>query len=213
MVFLIGIAIGFGMAVPIGPIGIIFIRKALTEGFKRALVVALGAATADFMYGAIAAFGLTVIEDLIQSQMIPIRIVGGLILLYLGYKTYKSHPELSQNTPKNGNTLTTYISTVFLTLTNPATIIGFLGIFATLGLGKGLAPITASQLSIGIFVGSFLWFMTLSYFVRLFRKKLNEEGLWWVNKISGVLITLCGLLVFLSVLKFIGIHISFLKWL
>lgn len=213
MVFLIGIAIGFGMAVPIGPIGIIFIRKALAEGIKRALVVALGAATADFMYGAIAAFGLTVIEDLIQSQMIPIRLIGGLILFYLGYKTYKSHPELLQNAPKNSNSLTTYISTVFLTLTNPATIIGFLGIFATLGLGKGLAPLTASQLSIGIFAGSFLWFLTLSYFVRLFRKKLNEEGLWWVNKISGVLIILCGILVFLSVLKFIGIHISFLKWL
>ncbi len=213
MVFLIGIAIGFCMAVPIGPIGIIFIRKALAEGVKRALVVALGAATADFMYGAIAAFGLTVIEDLIQSQMVPIRIIGGLILFYLGYKTYKSHPELLTSTPKNGNAFTTFVSTVFLTLTNPATIIGFLGIFATLGLGKGLAPLTASELSIGIFGGSFLWFLTLSYFVRLFRKKLNEEGLWWVNKISGVLITMCGILVFLSVLKFIGVHIKFLEWL
>ena len=213
MVFLIGIAIGFGMAVPIGPIGIIFIRKALAEGVRRALVVAFGAATADFMYGAIAAFGLTVIENLIEAEMVPIRIVGGLILFYLGYKTFKSHPELIETAPKNGNLLTTYISTVFLTLTNPATIIGFLGIFATLGLGKGLAPLSASQLSIGIFAGSFLWFLTLSYFVRLFRKKLNEEGLWWVNKISGVLTTLCGVLVFLSVLKFFGIHINFLKWL
>ncbi len=213
MVFLIGIAIGFCMAVPIGPIGIIFIRKALAEGIKRAFVVALGAATADFMYGAIAAFGLTVIEDLIESQMIPIRLIGGVILFYLGYKTYTSHPVLLKDTPKNGNHLTTYLSTVFLTLTNPATIIGFLGIFATLGLGKGLAPFTASELSIGIFAGSFLWFLTLSYFVRLFRKKLNEEGLWWVNKISGVLIIICGVLVFLSVLKFVGIHIKFLEWL
>jgi threonine/homoserine/homoserine lactone efflux protein len=213
MVFLIGIAIGFCMAVPIGPIGIIFIRKALAEGTKRALVVALGAATADFMYGAIAAFGLTVVEEMIQTQMIPIRIIGGIILLYLGYKTYISHPELVSTTPKSGNVFSTYLSIVFLTLTNPATIIGFLGIFATLGLGKGLAPLTASQLSIGIFGGSFLWFLTLGYGVRIFMKKLNTEGLRWVNRISGVLIILCGFLVFLSVLKFIGIHINFLEWL
>jgi threonine/homoserine/homoserine lactone efflux protein len=213
MVFLIGIAIGFGMAVPIGPIGIIFIRKALAEGSRRALIVALGAATADFMYGAVAAFGLTIIENLIESWMIPIRLIGGLILFYLGYKTYKSNPELLSTAPKNGNLFATYISIVVLTLTNPATIIGFLGIFATLGLGKGLEPLSASQLSIGIFSGSFLWFLTLSYFVRIFRKKLNTEGLRWVNRVSGVLIILCGVLVFLSVLKFIGIHINFLKWL
>jgi len=213
MVFLIGIAIGFGMAVPIGPIGIIFLRKALAESTRRALIVGIGAATADFIYGSIAAFGLTVIESAIESQMIPIRIVGGIILLYLGVKTYISQPKIATSEPNCSNLLATFISIVFLTLTNPATIIGFLGIFATLGLGKGLKPISAASLSIGIFAGSFLWFLCLGYFVKLFRKKLDNDGLKWVNRISGSLIMGSGILVFLSVLKYFGIEISILRWL
>ena len=90
--FLEGIAIGFAMAVPVGPIGIMSIRKTLTEGRLRGLIVGLGAATADFLYGCVAAFGLTIISDTLDSQRFWIRLVGGMLLLFLGIKTFRAQP-------------------------------------------------------------------------------------------------------------------------
>ena len=90
--FLKGIAIGFAMAVPVGPIGIMCIRKTLTEGRLRALIIGLGAATADLFYGCVAAFGLTFISDTLDSQRIWIRLVGGALLLFLGIKTFRAIP-------------------------------------------------------------------------------------------------------------------------
>ena len=92
IILLKGIFIGFAMAVPVGPIGIMCIRKTLTEGKLRGLIIGLGAATADFLYGCVAAFGITFISDTLVSQRIWIRLVGGVLLLYLGIKTFRKLP-------------------------------------------------------------------------------------------------------------------------
>lgn len=196
--FLKGLIIGFSLAVPIGPIGILCIRKTLAKGHLFGLVVGAGAATADAIYGCIAAFGLTVVSDLLISQELWLRLVGGVFLLFLGVKTFLAHPE-EQSTPANGKGLLgSYLSTFLLTLTNPLTIIAFIGIFAALGLGNGLSYVTAWTLVLGVFTGSCCWFLSLSYSVTLFRKKFNSVGIRWLNKISGVLIIIFGVIAILS---------------
>ncbi len=199
-IFLKGIVIGFAMAVPVGPIGIMCIRKTLTEGKLRGLVIGLGAATADFFYGCVAAFGLTVISDTLVSQRIWIRLVGGALLLFLGVKTFRARPA-DPNIPVNSNgMLRSYLTTVFLTLTNPLTIFAFLAVFAVLGLGTGLGYFSASALVIGVFIGSGLWFLLLSSGVIIFRKKLDLVGLQWVNRIAGILIIISGVIAIGSLL-------------
>jgi len=66
--FLKGVVIGFSMAVPVGPIGILCIRRTLTGGRLSGFVSGLGVATADAVYGCIAGFGLTFISDFLVSQ-------------------------------------------------------------------------------------------------------------------------------------------------
>jgi threonine/homoserine/homoserine lactone efflux protein len=199
-VFLKGIIIGFAMAVPIGPIGIMCIRKTLTEGRLRGLVIGLGAATADLLYGCVAAFGLTVIANTLNSERIWIRLVGGTLLLFLGVRTFRALPA-NPNIPENNNgILRSYLTTVFLTLTNPLTIFAFIAVFAALGLGTGLSYFSASSLVAGVFIGSCLWFLSLSSGVTFFRKKLDLVGLRWVNRIAGVLIILSGIIAIVSVL-------------
>lgn len=195
-----GIMIGFAMAVPLGPIGIICIRKTLTEGRLRGLIIGLGAATADLLYGAIAAFGLTVISDTLNNNRIWIRIVGGILLLFLGIRTFYAQPKDPKLQINGSSVLRSYLSTVFLTLTNPFTIFAFIAVFATLGLGSGLSYLSASLLVSGVFVGSFLWFLILSSGVIFFRKKLDLVGLRWVNKIAGILIVISGIIAFASLL-------------
>jgi len=189
-----GIFIGFVMAVPIGPIGIMCIRKTLTEGRLRGLIIGLGAATADLLYGCVAAFGLTIISDLLDSQRIWIKLVGGAILFMLGIKIFRALPADPKHSIKNNGIFKTYLITIFLTLTNPLTIFAFIAVFALLNLGGELSYFSASTLVIGIFIGSLSWFLLLSSEVTLFRNKLDLDGLRWVNRIAGVLIIISGII-------------------
>ena len=200
-IFLKGIMIGFAMAVPIGPIGIMCIRKTLTEGRLRGLVIGLGAATADMLYGCVAAFGLTIISNTLVSQKIWIRLVGGALLLFLGVRTFRALPADPKIPIKSSSgILRSYLTTVFLTLTNPMTVFAFIAIFAALGLGTGLSYLSAAALVVGVFIGSGLWFFLLSSGVTLFRKKLDLAGLQWVNKIAGILIIISGVYAIASLL-------------
>ncbi len=200
IIFLKGIFIGFAMAVPIGPIGIMCIRRTLTEGRLRGLIIGLGAATADLLYGCIAAFGLTIISDTLVSQRIWIRLGGGILLLYLGLRTFRKIPADPKIPIQNSGIIRTYFTAFFITLTNPLTIFAFLAVFAALGLGSDLGNFSASALVAGVFFGSALWFLLLSSVITLFRRKLDLVGLGWVNKIAGILIIISGIIVMASLL-------------
>jgi threonine/homoserine/homoserine lactone efflux protein len=204
LVFLFkGIIIGFSMAVPIGPIGIMCIRKTLTEGRLRGLIIGLGAATADLLYGCIAAFGLTYISNLISSERFWIRLIGGMLLIFLGIRTFLAEPADPADTKLrvySTGKFKSYITTVILTLTNPLTIFAFIAIFAALGLVNEHQNFSASVLVAGVFTGSCLWFLLLSSGVMLFRNKFEIKGLRWVNKIAGILIVISGVIAIVSIL-------------
>lgn len=193
--FLKGIVIGFVMAIPIGPIGIMCIRKTLTEGRLSGLIIGLGAATADLFYGCVAAFGLTIISDTLNSQRIWIRIVGGALLLFLGVKTFRAQPRDPKLKISGSGRLRSYFTVVVLTLTNPLTIFAFIAVFAAFGLGDGLSFFSAIVLVAGVFIGSCLWFFLLTSGTIIFKKKLDLVGLKWVNKIAGILIIISGFIV------------------
>lgn len=194
-----GIIIGFALALPIGPVGILCIRKTITRGHLPGMIIGFGAATADAMYGCVAALGLTFISDLLVTQHMWLRLIGGAFLLYLGIKTFLTHPVEEMPQANGRGLLGTYVSTLLLTLANPITIFAFLGVFAALGLRNGnLGYGSAATLVSGVFLGSALWFFTLSYGVTLFRKKINSTGLGWINRISGLLIILFGIIAIVS---------------
>jgi len=190
--FLKGLIIGFGMAVPIGPVGILCIRKTLADGHSRGLIIGLGAATADSLFGSIAAFGLTFVSDVIASQHFWLRLVGGGILLFLGIRTFRAKRKDPVMPYENKGLLGSYLSAFLLVLTNPVTIFAFVAVFAAFGLGHKLFIVSAFILVLGVFTGSGVWFLILSYVATTFRKKLDSDGLRWVNRIAGVLIILSG---------------------
>jgi threonine/homoserine/homoserine lactone efflux protein len=194
-VFLLkGLIIGFSIAAPVGPIGVLCIRRTLTEGRASGLVSGLGAATADGIYGCIAGFGVAFISNFLVSQQVWLRLIGGLFLCYLGLKTWLAKPIEQAALPKGNGLIGAYASTFFLTITNPMTIISFAAIFAGLGLASTSRNyISAGGLVLGVFIGSALWWFFLSNLVGLFRAKFNTNGLEWVNRISGVIITGFGL--------------------
>jgi threonine/homoserine/homoserine lactone efflux protein len=190
-----GLVLGFSIAAPVGPIGVLCIRRTLAEGRTAGFVSGLGAATADAIYGSIAAFGLTLISGFLASQESALRLVGGAFLCYLGIKTLRAQPaERAANAPGAG-WIASYASTFFLTLTNPMTIFSFIAIFAGLGFVSGRHDfLSAALLVLGVFSGSALWWLALSGSVSLLRARFDARALRWVNWISGTLITLFGVL-------------------
>jgi threonine/homoserine/homoserine lactone efflux protein len=198
--FLKGLIIGFAMAVPIGPVGIMCIRKTLAEGHSRGLIIGFGAATADSMYGIIAAFGLTFVSDAITSQHFWLSLAGGGLLLFLGIRTFRAKPKDPKIPFDDKGMLRSYISAFLLAFTNPVTVFAFIAVFAAFGLGHRLNIISACILVLGVFTGSCLWFLTLGFIATSFRKKLDSAGLKWVNRIAGILIILSGLAAFVSLI-------------
>jgi threonine/homoserine/homoserine lactone efflux protein len=196
--FLKGLAIGFSIAAPVGPIGVLCIRRTLADGRTAGLASGLGAATADGVYGCVAGFGLTFISDKLISQQLWFRLIGGAFLCYLGLKTLLARPAEQAAPDGSDGLIGAYISTFFLTLTNPLSIFAFAAIFAGLEGASG-NYVSAGALVLGVFIGSALWWLTLSTGVSLFRTKVTPHGLRWVNRISGLIITGFGLLVLLSV--------------
>ena len=194
-----GLIVGFFIAAPVGPIGVLCIRRTLAEGRASGLVSGLGAATADAIYGCIAGFGLTFISSILISQQGWLRLIGGGFLCYLGLKTFLAKPA-EQAASAGGNGLGgAYASTFFLTLTNPMTILSFAAVFAGLGVASASGNyVSAGALVLGVFMGSALWWLILSGGVGMFRARFNPHGLRWVNRVSGVIITGFGLFALLS---------------
>lgn len=197
--FLKGLAIGFSIAAPVGPIGILCIRRTLASGRMAGLVAGLGAATADALYGCIAGFGLTVVSNFLLQQQFGFRLIGGGFLCYLGVKTLVARPaEKEASAPGNG-LLTGYASTFLLTLTNPMTILSFAAIFAGLGLAEtGRSAVSAGWLVAGVFLGSALWWVALSTGTAVFRSRLSHKGLQFINRLAGIVIIAFGLAAFWS---------------
>ncbi|MEO0539341.1 MAG: LysE family transporter [Cyanobacteria bacterium P01_A01_bin.105] len=193
MIFLRGLLLGFSIAAPVGPIGLLCIRRTLAHGRWSGLMSGLGAATADGFYGTVAAFGLTFVSQFLEDQSFILRIVGGLFLCYLGVTTFRSKPPEQAATDARTGLVGAYLSTLFLTLTNPATILSFVLIFAGLA-PTGLTYVQASILVAGTFIGSALWWLFLSGGVSLLRHRLTPQHLQWLNRICGVLITGFGIL-------------------
>ncbi len=247
-----GLLIGFSIAAPVGPIGVLCIRRTLAAGRVTGLVSGLGAATADSFYGAVAGFGLTFISGLLIDQRFWLRLIGGAFLCYLGIRTFlararerptgattavpgvaepgsgprgaaesagtgfpqgplpggeakrpppQARPAEQAATVKSSGLAGAYASTLFLTLTNPTTILSFAAIFAGLGIANTSGNyLNAGLLVLGVFLGSALWWLTLSSVVSIFRAKIGSRQLQWVNRISGAVILAFGVLAFFSLL-------------
>ena len=195
-----GLIIGFSIAAPVGPIGILCIRRTLTQGRASGLLSGLGAASADAIYGVIAALGLTLVSNFLITQQSWLRLAGGVFLCYLGIKTFLSKPSENVTSIQKTRLAEAYASTFLLTLTNPVTILSFAAVFAGLGVAEETNGnyINPAMLVLGVFMGSVLWWLILTGFVGVFQSKFNPDRLKWLNRISGTIITLFGLVTLIS---------------
>lgn len=184
-----GLLLGFSIAAPVGPVGVLCIRRSMAGGFRSGLASGLGAASADAIYGTIAAAGLTLIADFLISQQFWLGLLGGAFLFYLGIKTLTSKPVFEVANVEKTSVAGDYFSTLLLTLSNPMTIFSFAAIFS--GMSAQALPVfrfSAFLLVLGVFLGSAGWWLILSGSVGLLRSRVTPSILTWVNRVSGLVI-------------------------
>jgi threonine/homoserine/homoserine lactone efflux protein len=198
--FLQGVLMGLLVAVPVGPLGLLCINRALMMGPTHGLLSGLGVATADALAAAIAALGITLISNFLSAHQILLRLTGGAFLCYLGYAIYSTEPAEQMPIKNLSGLLSCYATTFLLTVSNPVTFLSFVAIYAGWHVpdldGHYVA---AATLTAGVFAGSALWWVALFLGMTTFRAYFSLRLMFWVHRASGVLIALFGVLVLLSI--------------
>lgn len=185
-----GLILGFSIAAPVGPIGILCIRRSLSFGRSHGLLTGLGAATADMLYGAIAGFGLKQLSDFLVGHEMAIRLIGAVFLAYLGARIFFAKPPPARETKAQpGSLLSSYGSSLVLTLTNPMTILSFVAAFAGLGLANASGDVLSSLFMVaGVFFGSAVWWLILSTLTAKMKQMMTSGVMAGINRLSGVLL-------------------------
>lgn len=195
-VFLQGGLVGLAIAAPVGPIGLLCIRRTLRDGRLVGLATGLGAATADGFYGIIAATGLAV-SGLLISHGDWMRIGGGLLIIYLGITTFRrglmEQPHDPAKAPASHEPLKAYGTTFLLTISNPATIFAFIGMISGLSKGATSGPDAAYWLVLGVFCGSALWWLFLVTGTSMMRRFVSDRMMRMIDFVSGTILTLWGI--------------------
>jgi threonine/homoserine/homoserine lactone efflux protein len=195
-----GLAVGFTVAAAVGPISLLTMRRTIAHGRVYGLVSGLGVAAADASYGAVAAFGLTAITALLVGARTALALIGGVVLVWIAIRTIRARPPAAAaETDARPGLAGAFLSIYGLTMTNPMTILSFGAIFAGIGLGGG-GGLDAALLTLGVFLGSALWWVALTAVVGLLRERITPAVLVWVNRVSGAVLLVFGAIAILAAL-------------
>lgn len=200
LLFLKSLLLGLAIAAPLGPIGALCINRTLERGFSAGMAGGLGTALADGVYATLAALGFAAFSNLLGIVDMPLRLIGGAFMLWLGWKSFKSTRPTTAAKLSTRNLISTTAATFLLTITNPMTILSFTAIFAGLGLASEAGSTGAAMVVSGVFSGSMLWWCALSGGVTLARHRLADAFAKWVSRLSGIVLIAFGLWAAVSVI-------------
>ena len=198
-----GMIIGLLVAAPIGPVNLICIRRTLAYGPLNGFYAGLGGALGDGIFAVVTAFGLTAIAHLIEGYAVPLKIVGGLVLIGFGIHSFRAEVTDPRGCPitlkeKGDSTLFAAIASTFvLTITNPATLLGFAAFFTGLTTIAGTRAtfFSAGLTVLGVIAGSAAWWFAVTTITGVFHRQIDAKLMHRINHISGVIVTLFGLVI------------------
>jgi threonine/homoserine/homoserine lactone efflux protein len=195
-----GFALGFAVAASPGPIFFLCVRRTLTQGRLTGLFSGFGVATADAFYAVIATFGIAALAAAFAAGRRPLAVVGGAVLVVLGARILleRRQAPVAATAPTGRGLAWAYVSTLGLTITNPATIVSFAALAATLGLGTGGSLLRPASVVAGVLIGSAAWWCVLVIVASTLRARLTPRLVGWISTVSGVAIAVLGILAVVS---------------
>lgn len=201
MIFLKGVLIGLVFGIPIGSIGALTIQRTLNYGMKAGLYTGFGSSVADCIYAAIGSFGLVFISDYFLKFKNLICIIGGIILIGMGLSNLLKKNVSDSSDSSGTNKLRLFGVSFILGITNPAAIFTFLLGFSLLGITEALSIIQGLSLILGVFFGTYIWWILVSFITNSYRKKQSYINIQKVNRIFGTVLIVFGAIVLLQIFK------------
>ena len=195
-----GFMIGLAVSIPLGPLGMLCIKRTVNKNWKSGFISGLGIAASDAIYAVIAGFSLTIIIDFIKSYEIYFKILGASMVIFLGLYIFFSNPakEIQKFKQKGTSYLQDFLTAFLLTITNPLSVFVVIAIFTSYSLVlQPSHPIEALLIVGGIFTGGAAWWFLITGLAFLFRHKLTINTLWWANKIIGLSVIFIALGLFI----------------
>ena len=195
--------IGVAVSLPLGPLGMLCIKRTVNKNWKSGFISGLGIATSDAMYAVIAGFSVGNIIDFIKTYLIYFKILGACTVVFLGLYIFLSNPakEIQKFKQKGTSYLQDYLTAFLLTVTNPLSVFIFIAIFASYSLVLQSSQLLEALLIVGgIFTGGATWWFILTGLAYLFKHKLTINTLWWANKIIGLGVILIAISLFIILL-------------
>ena len=197
MLFIKSVVMGLSIAVPVGPIGMLCIQRSLSRGFRAGFATGIGAACADAIYGLLGALGVAGIVTAFPMLTVTLKIVGGAFLVWLAWSIARQAPAASavHDAPR-ATVLRDFLTTFGLTLSNPMTILSFVGIFAALGplagTHEGAMGPPVTLMVAGVFLGSATWWLCLSSATAALRTKMPLTFMRGLSRVSAAVIAVFG---------------------
>jgi threonine/homoserine/homoserine lactone efflux protein len=193
--------IGFTIAMAVGPITLLVVRRTIEHGGVYGLVSGFGVAAADATYGGVAAFGLTALTAFLVSVHVLLGLVGGAVIVLIGLRTMRARPAGPARESARPGLAGAFASIYALTMTNPLTIVLYAGVFAAIGLGTGGGFVDAAVVTSAVLLGSGLWWLVLCSIVAWLRGRVSATALLWINRVSGAALVVFGALAVLAALR------------
>jgi threonine/homoserine/homoserine lactone efflux protein len=193
-----GILMGLLVSVPPGPVGVMCIKRTMSRGIRSGVVSGIGAASADTLYSLVAGLGLSYVINFIQKEQFWIQLIGSLIIMAIAIKIFYSNPaiEFRNSRTRRRKPMEEFISVFLVTLSNPMVVFIFIAMFAGFNmLGENTNPLIVLFLVGGVFSGAMLWWFVLSIIINRFRNRIRLKNIWWMNKILGLIVFICGLVI------------------
>ena len=191
--FVRGMIAGMALAAPIGAVGVMCIRRTISFGLGRALMVGLGSAIADAIFGAVAGLGLRAVSGFVVAHEASFAMAGGIIVMIVGLVTFQATVKMAEADSMAGDRRKDVARAFVLSIVNPATMLGAVGVFAVFGaIDPAARPLAAVSLVAGVFAGSMLWWLALGTMARVFRERFMLRALPHMNQIEGAIIGLLG---------------------
>ncbi|MBR4265290.1 MAG: LysE family transporter [Bacteroidales bacterium] len=206
-----GVMIGFLAACPVGAVAILCIQKTIQKGFLQGFLMGVGSAFGDFFYAVITGFSLSFISDFIVSHRTLLGIIGGLLMIYLGFKIFtknaveewRKNKSIRHKATSKRKILGDFASTFALTISNPLTILVFTLLFTSSGaISRETPPLQTSILLLGVIIGAFAWWALLAFVVNCFRSYIGPRLIMWINKITGLCVIIFGITITVMVVFF-----------
>ena len=199
LLILKALVLGFSLAAPVGPIGLLVINRTIRKGRLYGFISGMGAAFADGIYGCIAGFGFSVITNFLIQHSNVIKPIGCIMMCLVGLKTFLSKTHFHQIKVKDSkNLIGAFTSVFFLTLSNPITILFFVALFSGLGLHISDNNFSIFLFITGVLLGSATWWLILSGITGSIRHKISEHTIGIINKVSGTALILFAIFAYIK---------------